>query len=234
MKFKRRPVIGVTVSKNGGMFLNFCLRLSVLMAGGKPVLLRPSSGKTFQSCNGFVISGGADINPELYGQENRHSLNINPERDALEQNVIEHALDFKKPMLGICRGMQMLNVEKGGTLHQNVSEAYQGFIPTTTLWAKALLRRMVLFSNGSYLKRLFAWQKSAKVNSIHHQSVNALGDGLKITAEDELGVVQSLEHDEMKEHFILGVQWHPELLLFSKYNRNIFKALVGKSRLESN
>lgn len=219
-------MVGITTSQTGGWLMNICIRLGVFIAGGRGLVLTPNSGMLFNECQAFVISGGADINPELYGQKNKHSVNINKERDAFEQQVISHALSFKKPLLGICRGMQMINILKGGTLHQNVSDAYQGFVPTSSLWAKALLRRLVFFAKGSYLNRLFGKTGQAYVNSIHHQSIAETGKGIKVTAEDELGVVQAIESTAHKNHFILGVQWHPELLLLSTGNRNAFKALV--------
>ncbi len=230
MKFKNRPLIGITASQKGGFFLNLCLKFSVYRVGGRPILLRPDSGGLYLNCRGFVVSGGADINPKLYGQENTGSYQVSSKRDAFEIKVIEHALEIKKPLLGICRGMQMINVVEGGTLHQDVSKAYKGFMPTTSLWAKAFFRRVVRFSENSFLAKIYKPKSEDTVNSIHHQAVAKLGDSLEVTAKGELGVVQSIESSDKSKPFILGVQWHPELLFLSAENVRIFKELVLQSK----
>lgn len=226
MIFKHKPLIGVTTASFNGSFMYFWIWFNITCSGGKVLRIDPLKPDGYESCVGFVISGGADINPELYNQKNKSSVNIDHPRDELEKKIIQHALDFHKPLMGICRGAQMINIVKGGTLHQNVGDEYPDFVPTNSLLAKAFLKRYVSIFKGSFLSKLFKPKGKVLVNSIHHQSIAKTGENIKVSAKDDLGIVQAIESTQKSNSFILGVQWHPELLVFSRENRQLFRKLI--------
>jgi len=220
-----KPIIGVTTSLSKGYIMWRCTHLAISLFGGKAVRINSESEYDYKLCKGYIISGGADINPKLYNQENTSSYDIEPERDGLEQKVIQHALDEKKPLLGICRGAQIINVCLGGTLHQDVQSSYQGFIPTTSLLKKIVDRRKISLTYKKGILSNIVGEKDIYVNSIHHQSIDSLGKGLVVSAIGDFGVVQAIE--STGENMIVGVQWHPELMLYSKRHRSFFRYLMN-------
>lgn len=154
------------------------------------------------SCDGLILPGGGDITPAFFGENNTGSRNIDTELDIIQFQALDYALRRKIPILGICKGMQVINVAFGGTIIQNLPTAaihrYNGrdqYHSTTIL-------------EGSCLYALYG--KEALVNSAHHQGVNRLGAGLRaIQWCPEDGCIEAIEHEELP---ILGLQWHPERL----------------------
>lgn len=223
---KTPPVIGVTTSSNTGYFMWLCTKLGVWLAGGKAIRISAANGANHQICDGYIISGGADIDPSYYKQENIASVNIEPERDQLEKLVIEHALTQHKPLLGICRGAQMINIILGGNLYQNVKDTYESFIPTDSMLGKILTRRLIHISSGSKLQNMLQGSSKLYVNSLHHQAIHNAGKNLTIVAKDELGIIQAIESAGANTPHILGVQWHPEFMLYRRFQRNLFNTLI--------
>lgn len=221
-----RALIGVTTSVSKGRLLWYCIQLAIWLAGGKARRITALEKNNFQDCDGFIISGGVDIDPDRYGQENTASLNIEPGRDELENRVIKYALKTDKPLVGICRGMQMINIVLGGTLHQEARDIYSDFLPTTSFLGKVLQRRKITITQEGKISDLFGL-KSIAVNSIHHQSIAQLGSGLVVSACDRHSIPQAIESTDCK--FIIGVQWHPELMLHVKQHRQFFKKLIQVS-----
>jgi putative glutamine amidotransferase len=127
------------------------------------------------------------------------------------------------PILGICRGSQMINVALGGTLHTDIYEVYVQAPKMRTV----LPRKTVTVEHGSRLDRILSCNPCL-VNALHHQSVDRLGQGLKIAARDESGIVQAIESESAP--FLLGVQWHPELLVWKKPQQRLFAALAEAAR----
>lgn len=226
---QNKPLIGVTTSARRGRFMWWCTRLGVMLAGGRAVRVTALNNYSFEKCNGYIISGGVDIDPSIYGQDNRGSVDVEPERDTLEKQVIEHAIKENKPLMGICRGSQMINVVKGGTLYQNAREFFEGFVPTDSVLGKIFSRRKVTITEKGILYRLFEKDPELLVNSLHHQAVNKVGEGLHVVARDHLNIVQAIEATNSDKQFIIGMQWHPEFMLHTKANRKIFRALVSYS-----
>lgn len=229
-----KPIIGVTTSISDVSIMWQCIRLGIRLAGGKARRITAIHNEHAEDCDGFVISGGADIDPARYGQENTASIDLQPERDTLEQRVIEHALHHSKPMVGICRGAQMINIVKGGTLHQNARDIYADFLPTTTTAGKMLQRRPITIDEHGAIADIFG-SGTLHVNSIHHQAIDALGSGLCVSARDRHGIIQAIENDcgrdtVDKDALILGVQWHPEFMLYRSNQRAFFRALVTACR----
>lgn len=144
---------------------------------------------------------------------------IDPARDALEKELIHRALAAGLPLLGICRGAQLLNVVRGGTLHQDLHEFYEETPHITTL----LPRKTVNIAPNSHLAAILQKTRS-NINALHRQGINELGYGLRVVAAEENGIVQAVEDPDAP--FLLGVQWHPEYLPHHRSQRQIFKALV--------
>jgi putative glutamine amidotransferase len=153
----------------------------------------------------------------------RAIIGLDPERDKLEQEMLRSALDRGIPILGICRGMQLLNVVLGGSLHQDLA----GFYTETPQVRSVLPKKEVLLEQGSLLTRILDTPRT-RVNALHRQGVDRLGQGLRVAAREPSGVIQGIEH--AARPFVLGVQWHPEYLPQHTGQRRIFKALTGAAR----
>ncbi len=225
----KKPLIGITTSSNPNYLALLSLKWAVFLAGGHSIHLSPQKNiHRFRDINGLIISGGADIDPRLYHDSNRHSVDIEPDRDQFEVQCASMALSSKLPILGICRGAQMINIAAGGTLYQDATEAYPDFIPTSSQIAKIFYRRKIAVSMKSHLYGKLD-DKTLWVNSLHHQAVKKVGHNLKAIAKDEHGIIQALE-GQRSDQFLLGLQWHPEYMLYSRQQRKIFHALISAAR----
>ncbi|WP_417449798.1 gamma-glutamyl-gamma-aminobutyrate hydrolase family protein [Kordiimonas sp.] len=225
-----RPLIGITTGAKANYLAYTAIGYGIWLAGGRPVRVSPKHNlRLTRNLTGLVVSGGADINPKLYGQTNTHSVGLDPYRDRLEAECVEMAYAAKLPLLGICRGAQMINVVRGGDLHQDVPSIFDGFLPTQSTFGKVFARRKVIIDGKSNLRTLLDKPDDLWVNSLHHQAINRLGDGLLSIAHDaEFGMVQAIEGAD-RDHFVIGVQWHPEFMLYASAQRRIFAALVAAS-----
>ena len=164
------------------------------------------------TCDGLLLCGGEDVDPALYGQENAGSGAPDPARDAAEAELFRAFAAAGKPILGICRGMQIINVLLGGTLIQDVGEAecraHLGHVEGGKGIDKV---HTIRAEEGSLLYRLYGGEFS--VNSYHHQVVDRLGTGLRITARGESGLPEAVEHDTLP---LVCVQYHPERMTAAK------------------
>jgi len=200
---------------------------AVSAAGGLPVLLPPAAGivQLLDRLDGIIFSGGSDIDARLYGQEQHpETLGVIPHRDAAEVALMEAALDRGMPLLGVCRGMQLLNVVLGGTLHQHLPELVDGSLHKAAPGTFAL--HDVSVEPGSRLEQLVG--PSVEVHSCHHQSPDAVGRGLLVTARAPDGVVEGIELEG--ERFCVGVLWHPEE--HAELGGPLFRGLVEASARE--
>ncbi|HLM37973.1 MAG TPA: gamma-glutamyl-gamma-aminobutyrate hydrolase family protein [Microvirga sp.] len=217
------PLIGVTTSRRGGWRSYLMHRLALARVGARSVRLIPGEALPDEPLQGLVIGGGDDIGAEIYGGKVLPDVRIDPERDKLELGLLKAALPAELPILGICRGSQMINVALGGTLHTDIYEVYVQAPKMRTV----LPRKTVTVEADSRLNGILRCNP-CQVNALHHQSVDRLGRGLRIAARDESGIVQAIENGSGP--FLLGVQWHPELLFWKKPQQRLFAALAAAAR----
>lgn len=219
------PVIGIstnflTVDKGKflGMeriYVNKDYVDAVNKAGGVPLLLPPVEDaetvcRYVRLCDGFILSGGGDINPALYGEIPHPKLEeFHSTLDRSQWLLTQEILRADKPLLAVCRGVQLLNVVQGGSLWQDVSAIDHPVMLHSQFSPRGDLFHPVDIAQDSILHRLFG--DKLVVNSFHHQCLKDLGKGLEITATAPDGIIEAVE---MPDHrFVIGIQWHPEMLL---------------------
>ncbi len=205
---------------------------AVRAAGGLPVLIPSDTppedvSALLTTFDGLLLTGGGDIAPERYGGSPHPAVyGLRPSRDALEIALVREAIAQGKPFLGICRGIQVLNVALGGTLYEDLTTQYPHALRhrSDAKTEREMLAHGVRLAAGSCLARLFDAER-LEVNSLHHQGIRDLAPGLEATAWADDGLVEAVE---VSNHpFGLAVQWHPEWL-YQKYPRHavVFRALV--------
>lgn len=218
-----RPLIGVTTSRRGGWRSYLMHSLALTRVGARAIRLVPGDHLPDEPLQGLVIGGGDDIGAEIYGGQVLPDVRIDPERDKMELGLLKAALPAQLPVLGICRGSQMINVALGGSLHTDIYAVYVQAPKMRTV----LPRKTVSIEPDCRLDRILRCNP-CQVNALHHQSVDRLGQGLRIAARDESGIVQAIESESAP--FLLGVQWHPELLFWKKPHQRLFAALTAAAR----
>ncbi|RKD25334.1 putative glutamine amidotransferase [Caminicella sporogenes DSM 14501] len=185
--------------------------------------------------DGFLFSGGPDIYPFKYGQALKKGIGlINPERDDFEFKLLDKVLKKDKPVFGICRGFQLINVYFGGTLYQDISKTNMTDIEHVGIMIpKYEYCHDVIIDNESKLYLAFKTNK-LKVNSFHHQAIDKLGEGLLKTAWSKDGIIEGFEHPDYS--FIVGVQWHPEMMVeVHKEQLSVFQLFINNiKRLRKN
>ena len=175
--------------------------------------------------DGLIITGGGDINPKLYNAKNTDSKNISDKRDELEMSLLSSAEMNQIKTLAICRGHQMLNVYKGGTLIQDIPSQFNDANSHAEINEKTSEHvHDVHIDKESKLYDILNEQR-IDVNSIHHQCIDELGDDLKISAKSSDGVVEGIETNS--DWDALGIQWHPEYLKEDQVSKNLFDWLVN-------
>lgn len=219
---RRRPLIGVTASARGGRVMWLFNRLALWRAGARGTRLLAGDAVPADRLDALIVGGGDDIDARLYDQDLHLDVRIDPERDAMELRYLEAATRRGIPVLGVCRGAQMLNVFRGGTLHADIHTAY----PKVPRRRTPLPRLAVRVLPGTRLHGILGLEQ-CYVNALHHQSVDRPGDGLTVAARDSDGIVQGL--DTETGPLCLGVQWHPEFLVLDRRQQGLFRAVVDSA-----
>lgn len=251
-----RPLIGISGPDGGGITAWLMTAFAIRRAGGRPVRITASRPFNEALLDGMVIGGGTDVDPLHYGEEPateedkehyslldwlvtlllflprillaRHSKSdYDIDRDQLEQKLIRHALYERKPLLGICRGAQILNVTLGGSLHQNIEHYYS---EDTGNVRSVLPRKTIETEPDSRLAAILGAGK-CRVNALHEQSIKHLGDDVFVCAREPSGVVQAIE--KRNEKFVIGVQWHPEYMPQHQRQLELFRQLVSSAATSS-
>ena len=207
------PVIGITVSIDHGkvlrknmdyFYVKRAYAQAVNRAGGRPILITPdiSPREVTELCDGVVISGGDDIPPQLYGEEASSLINFESEERILwERKLIDVFLEEEKPLLGVCYGLQLINVHFGGSLHQDIHYSHPGALEHGGLGK--VTSHEVKIAEDSFLFPLFG--PKAIVSSNHHQGVKRLAPGFRAAATSGDGLIEAIQHGK-----IIAVEWHPE------------------------
>lgn len=258
----KKPVIGVTGPDKGGGAAWFFTSLSIRMAGGKPKRITPLKPAHIDEIDGLILGGGADVDPQRYGEIRKEdllsneetkgrsfiswielilsiilypillvfrkiysskSVPIDKERDKLEFTLLEKAVERKMPIMGICRGMQLINTFFKGTLFQDIKEFYVETPQVTSIFPK----KKILVAPESCMYDILGALKCS-VNGLHNQAIKETGEGIVIVAKEPNEVVQGIEHTGFP--LLIGVQWHPEYLIQKRRQRSIFKRIVQEAR----
>lgn len=218
----RRPRIGVTGNARRWAPAWWCTRLALALVGARAVRISVRHQPAETGFAGLVIGGGNDISPEHYGGDVQAPVRADSARDALEMRWIRHAVAAGIPLLGICRGAQLINVVLGGNLHQDVRPLRRrtrnrpGLLPTKT----------VHLVPGSTLAAICGAER-LRVNSLHHQAIDRCGNGLRVSGRDLDELVQGVESAVGQP--VLGVQWHPEYLWYLPRQRRLFRWLSARA-----
>ena len=218
---------------------------SVLAAGGNPIMLplvgdRPDLVAQYAAmCDGFLFTGGEDIDPSRYGAPRHPTVTrTSSQRDDLELGLFREVIRLGKPILGVCRGLQLINVALGGTLYQDIPSSYAGagiHVTKEEKWAEIL--HSVSVSPHTRMEQILGAPTEREVNSLHHQCIDRLGEGLVVCARSSAdGLIEGVESAPGRP-WIVAVQWHPEVLwqdthaggLGLLWNLSLFKALVRVS-----
>ena len=247
----QRPIIGIptqTLQSLGGIPAEFPPSwvmsqryITTLIAAGAIPWMIPlvaSDEETtrgiYEGLDGVFLPGGADIDPASYGQE-RHAAcdRSDPARDAMELVLARWAVDEGKPVLGVCRGLQLINLALGGTLYQDLASLREGsikhdYFPFSGQYSRDHLAHPVRIAGGSRLAEIFG-EGELRVNSMHHQGIRDLASGLTPTAIAPDGLIEAAELSG--EQFVVGVQWHPEALTDGDAGaRRLFSEFIEASR----
>ena len=206
-----RPLVGITgdiEDRNGKTYFYIDLRYGKLVeeSGGIPILIHPtqSAREVVSKINGLILSGGEDIHPKYYREEPRYQMTPSPDlRTEFEFSLLREAMMAKIPILGICHGMQLINVALGGTLYQDLPGQTEGIIDHRLDGKK----HPVSIEEDSILFKIIG-KNEIEVTSTHHQAVKDLGTGLTVSANAHDGIIEAFEMPGYP--FLIGVQWHPE------------------------
>jgi putative glutamine amidotransferase len=239
-----KPLIGITTGtiqteeKASAMFKygqSHTYVDAITQAGGIPVLIpialsREATSEVFERLDGIVFSGGNDLEPGLYNKEVTLAHDMDAPRDTHEVELMKMALAAHKPVLGICRGMQLLNVVRGGSLYQDImteapgAKNHDGHHKDLT---GPVVHTLAIVPDSNLAKVLGTAEIQS--NSYHHQAVKDVGEGLVVSAYAEDGIIEGIE--DMSEGFVMAVQPHPESIKIenkSEWN-HLFKSFIAAS-----
>jgi putative glutamine amidotransferase len=235
------PTIGITTYHTNadwrgwsedGALLPWTYVTAIRKAGGRPVLLPPGGDAaeaqaTVAVLDGVVIAGGGDIDPASYGAVRHPRTEVTaPDRDAWELAIIDAAIAMDVPLLGICRGMQVLNVACGGTLHQHIPDLVGHSDHNGPGHGFGLHR--VRVTSGTTVIAILPGGEYFDVPTHHHQAVDKVGAGLTAVGWADDGIIEAVESDSV-EQFLIGVQWHPE----QGDDLRLFSALIAAADIHS-
>ncbi|MCH1627004.1 gamma-glutamyl-gamma-aminobutyrate hydrolase family protein [Ferdinandcohnia quinoae] len=229
----KKPIIGITshVELDYKHSLSNDYIQSVIQAGGLPVILPigidTDIDQLTEMIDGLVVTGGGDIDPTLFDEEPHPNLGmISPGRDLFEIAIIQHMLNVDKPILAICRGIQILNISIGGDMYQDIySQINQNLLQHTQKATRSHLAHYVVAEESTLLKDIIGIKKF-RVNTYHHQAVRNVPKPFIISGVASDGIIEAIE--SIRHQFVLGVQWHPEALAVKgdEFAQRIFNRFI--------
>lgn len=247
----KRPIVGVTGPDRGGAIAWWFTAWAVRRAGGRPRRIRPGRPVPVERVDALIVGGGADVGePEeldydvvaqrfpfwrrllgaiiwvlrvLFRIRRRRGSREDAARDALEFRLVREALERQAPIMGICRGAQLVNLSFGGTLHRDLSDFYEERPNPRSVFPT----KDVVIDPGTRLAEILETE-SCRVNALHSHAVDEVGPGLRVVARETNGVSQAIE--SIGSPWIIGVQWHPEYLPHIPRQRRLFRALIEQAR----
>jgi putative glutamine amidotransferase len=241
-----RPIIGISTQTlhviDGippalpqSVVMNQRYYIAVAMAGGAPILIpllddEPEALRAvYDGCDGILIPGGVDVDPATFGEAPHPKLGrIDPARDRTEIQLARWAVEDRKPLFGLCRGLQVINVAFGGTLWQDLEDQCPAgikhdYFPTYGFTRDHLAHEVTL-TPTSRLRHLVEVDR-IPVNSMHHQGIKQLAPSLAVSAVSPDGLIEAVE--SQNGHFLVGVQWHPEVFeMTDPHTRHVFREFV--------
>ena len=229
--------IGIVICglENNRQFVTDAYIQAVKSAGGLPIIVPMVKSKVaireyVELCDGFLFCGGGDITPLLFGQEPMSGIGkTDITLDLFQIRLMKQVLEVEKPVLAICRGMQVLNVACGGTIYQDLNEAdFETINHMQTSLSRKDISHKVTFTAKTHIQRMLG--PFAYTNSFHHQAIDRVGKDLVVTGTTGDDIVETIE---MPSHsFVVGVQWHPESMIDSAPNmKQLFFALVRYAKV---
>ena len=217
-----KPVIGITVDLEGEYFrVKHHYAGAISRSGGIPVLLPPEGDpKAYvEKIDGLLISGGADLDPAYFDEERlTQEKLVARERSDFEISLLREMVDLFKPILGICYGMQLMNVAFGGSLYQDIETQLPTMIDHRAGHHTVAIKENRLMGKGTF-----------SVNSTHHQAINRAGEGLSIIARAPDNIAEAFYREDYP--FLVGVQWHPERLIEEELSVDLFCSFVEAAKV---
>ncbi len=212
-----KPIIAIlgAIDDDKTVTLQNTYTRAIEASGGLPLIIpytenEESLAQYVKICDGFLFSGGCDIEPRKFGEDTLTECGkIQLYRDYIELEIFKRAFNEKKPIMGICRGIQLINVALGGTLYQDIPTQISTDIPHRQTEQKNQPSHSVKILSDTPLMELVARERMT-ANSFHHQSIKALGEGLEVMALSDDGIIEAVYFNG--ENYILAYQWHPERL----------------------
>lgn len=211
-----KPLIAVTGPDKKLRFGWWATRFMLWMCGLNGHYITPKRHRLPDRVRGVIIGGGDDIEPKHYGLTGDGGATYDLARDALELDIFRNAYESGVPILGICRGSQLINIALGGNLHQDIRPLRQKTPNKNSIFAV----KQALLEANTKLQRIIE-KDSIPINSLHNQAVDTIAEPLRRAATDMDGFVQAIEHRE--HEFIIGVQWHPEYMPYAGAQRKLLK-----------
>ena len=235
----KKPIIGITgayVNHNEymeGVYVHQDYHKTVAANGGIPIILpfiNPEIAlEMLPLCNGIILSGGEDVDPQVFHQDPHRDLGPTIfERDLVEIAIVKYAIENNIPLLAICRGVQILNVALGGTLIQDIPSQVKEPIQHSQKVDRSKDTHWVNISKDSNLFQVIGSER-VRVNSLHHQAIDTVADDLRVVAQSADGIIEAVEYIHPTT-FTVGVQWHPESMASNNQEmNNLFLEFISSS-----